>query len=196
MSSAMNRPLTNVAHYAQMRSEVKTGDILFFDANHGFFSSIIRAATGRPTHGAIVMRTDADRVTLMESTLLLKGKRGVQCTYLSERVAEYDGSVWIGHLSPDVRRRVDVAKIEAWLLEQEGKRYDLAGAIYAGLDQLIPWLPECDYTRAYFCTRLCMAGLRHGGYAVDHDFSPTPYQLSQLQLFWRFSQIKGEYEPL
>ena len=193
----MSRPLTNIAAYSDIRASIKTGDIVFFDAAAGFISWVIGVATGRPpTHGAIVMRTYGDRVVLMESTLMLAGKRGVQRTYLSERVPAYDGRIWIAHLSPDIRRQIDPAKLEAWLLDQEGKRYDMVGAIYAGLDQIFKWLPESTYSRAFFCTRLCMAGLRNAGLSVEHEYSPTPWQLSQTRLFWKFSQIKGTYQQL
>lgn len=191
----MFRPPTNVCDYTAIRPVIKTGDIVFFNGR-GFVSWLIRFFTGLPTHGAIVMRTESDRIVLMESTMLVEGKRGVFQSLLSERAAAFEGEVWIARLSPDARRQLDTAKVEAWLLAQQGKYYDIIGAVYEGLEQLLPFLPESDYSRAFFCTRLCMAALRNGGLNVDREYSPTPHQLANLPLFSYFWQIKGAFKPL
>lgn len=189
-------PKTLLANYQDIRSSLLSGDLVFFDGDDGLFSWVIRKFTGRPTHVAILLRTEDERWVLMESTTLNEGKRGVQRSYLSERIQAYRGRVWIGMLSPEARKQIEVSVLQAWLEKQEGKRYDMAGAIYSGLDQLVRFLPDSKYSRAFFCSRLAMAALRIAGLQIVEEYSPTPHQLCRMPLFSVFRQVKGELTEL
>lgn len=89
--------------YDALRPVVKTGDLIFF-SGRGLTSWLIKRATRSDfSHVGIVVRDPAFGVLLVESTTLSKmpdlwtGRRteGVQAVYLSQRIATYQGAVWI-----------------------------------------------------------------------------------------------------
>jgi len=82
-------PQLPVRQYADIRSEVKSGDILLCSGNY-MFSKLIRKATNSCwSHVACVLRLDAvDRVMVLES---IEGK-GVRMTPLSEYVTNFEGT--------------------------------------------------------------------------------------------------------
>lgn len=189
--------------YESVRDEIGTGDLVFFNGT-GAFSTIIRATTGIPTHVAVVHRTsrtnpaDPDRVQLMESTTLnrLSGKRGVQKTFLSERLAEYEGTIWLAKLATFVRADINWAKWQAYLDSVDGKGYDYFQAIGSGLGQLLPWLPSISLKKTMYCSELGGGALRESGAVPKSwDATPTPHQLAQWNIYSEIIRLKGPAAP-
>jgi hypothetical protein len=184
---------TYPAKYAAIRGRLKTGDLVFFGGN-GFVSRFIRFMTrSKYSHVAIVLKSEDERVVLMESTTLDTGNgkkiRGVQRTYLSERIATYDGLVDIAPLSRSVRFDFDAKQCEEKLLSLEGEEYDALGAGLAGLGQYLR-IPGRGRLDSLFCSELADAGHRAGGLRHGKDHTPTPEELSRRPIFEAFYCVK------
>ena len=178
------------ATYDGIRRLVDTGDLVFF-AGNGFISRLIRFATLSPySHVAIVLRTAAnDRVTLMESTSLMKGVRGVSMTYLSERLKDYEGRADIAILSKDARATLNAEACRDFLYRCVGKPYDTRGAFWAGVGQLFR-IPGKERLDSLFCSELADAAHRAGGLCVGGDHTPTPEELAQRPIIGAFYRVK------
>ena len=180
--------------YDNIRGKLKTGDLVFFGGRDNVWSWLIRFFTiSEYSHVAIVLRTEEGRVVLMESTTLDTGNgkktRGVQRTYLSERIATYKGLVDIATLSSAVRCDFDARQCEQKLLELEGKPYDTWGAGLSGLGQYLR-IPGRERLNALFCSELADAGHRAGGLRHGKDHTPTPEELSRRPIFDAFWRVK------
>lgn len=190
--------------YDDLRPSLQTGDIVC-TAHRSAFGRMIHVGQGfkRPWHSMIICRP-GERVEIMESTAAEaggKGKRGVQRHYLSERIDQTNGEVWVSRLSEDLRRYLDIEKMEHWMLAraEEGADYSYGQALWAGLDGLIRILPENTWSKTYMCSRFAMAALRHGfrdqhlaGYYIAKEASPTPAQLVRMRGWYaKHYQLKG-----
>jgi hypothetical protein len=188
--------------YQDLRPSLKTGDVVF-SSHKSAAGRAIHVGQGfrYPWHAMIVLRA-GERVQVMESTASFSkaGVRGVQPSYLSDRINETDGMVWISRLSDELRSYLDEEKMIAWMIAQEGQNYSYGQALWAGLDALIKVLPENTWSKTYMCSRFAMATLRNGfrdpylaGYYIAKEASPTPAQLSRMRGFFAAHyQVKGE----
>ena len=185
----MNRPV-HPTTYAAIREMVGTGDLVFF-AGDGFISRLIRFCTLSPySHVAVVLRTEGDRVVLMESTSLGDGFRGVQRTYLSDRLRDYNGRADIATLSMDARHMLNSRLAAQFLMKCEGKPYDARGAFWAGVGQLLR-IPGKERLDSLFCSELADAAHRAGGLCVGDDHTPTPEEMAErpiIDSFWRVKE--------
>jgi hypothetical protein len=150
--------------YADVRSGLKTGDLVLF-SGASFFSSVIKwAIGGKWSHVGVVVRLPAfpGRVALWESTTLAdlpdlesgRSAPGVQLVWLSERLAGYAGEFKLRALDKPV-----TPEMEAALAARRGQ---LAGRPYeqqklelvkAGLDG---WFGQLRRERLHslFCSEL------------------------------------------
>jgi hypothetical protein len=188
--------------YQDLRPLLKTGDLVF-SAHKSAAGRAIHVGQGfrYPWHAMIILRA-GDRVEIMESTASFSkaGARGVQRNYLSDRIDETNGMVWVSRLSDELRSYLDEEKMIAWMLAQEGQDYSYGQALWSGLDALIRILPENTWSKTYMCSRFAMAAIRNGfsdpylaGYYIAKEASPTPAQLSRMRgFFFRHYQVKGE----
>jgi hypothetical protein len=74
-----------------------------------------------------------ESTTLSDLPCLLCGKptRGLQCVNPLQRIERYDGHVWV--MRPcRAWESHEIAKALGWLVDRDGARYDLLGAIGAG----------------------------------------------------------------
>ena len=105
--------------YPDVRSDLKTGDIVLFSGT-SFTSSVIKwGIGGKWSHVGIVVRTPAfpDRVLLWESTTLAdladvetnRVQSGVQLVWLSARLATYHGSFKLRALDTAITPEMDTA---------------------------------------------------------------------------------------
>jgi len=202
--------------YEEIRSEMKPGDGVAFSGK-GDVSNIIKWATrSGVSHVGMIYQTiphnlpatteemTSDRIIqipyhnlVMESTSL-GGFSGVTTTRLSKRLQRYNGEVWWLPLRKDVREKMDLKKLLDFVLEQEGKPYDVPQAITAGLDRLdkIPFIGAAtsaveDFSK-FFCSEFIAGGLRASG--VINSINPsevTPIDICRFNLYDRYVQIKG-----
>lgn len=141
-------------------------------------------------HVAIVLRTEADRVALMEASANYGGIKGVAPTFLSQRIADTNGFVDLYTLAPSVRTIFDAERCAAHLLSLEGRPYDKIGAGLSGLGQ---WLriPGRQRENALFCSELVDAGHVAGGLIYGRDRTPTPREIIQRPIYGAAYRVKG-----
>jgi hypothetical protein len=201
-STVLFNGLNGQPDYQALRPSLKTGDLVF-SAHKSAAGRAIHVGQGfkYPWHAMIILRA-VERVEVMESTASFSkaGVRGVQRNYLSDRIAETNGMLWVSRLSDELRGYLDEDKMTRWMLAQEGQDYSVGQALWAGLDALVKVLPENTWSKTYMCSRFAMAALRNGfrdpylaGYYIAREASPTPAQLSRMRGFYlRHYQLKGE----
>lgn len=134
-----------ITSYAELRSALKTGDIVFFSGKGGISAGIKWATLSRWSHvGMILILPEYDFVTLWESTTLsslvdLDTKvptKGVQLVPLSARVASYGGGIAVRQLQGvelagteikalmELRRRISGRPYEEHKIELIKAAYD------------------------------------------------------------------------
>ncbi len=194
--------------YPRVRDLMEVGDVICF-GGRGPVSATIKRFTGAPvSHVGVILRTQVlvegapagvgiggHLVQVIESTSL-DGFVGVVTSRLSDRLERYFGEVWWLPLSGATRQRLNIALFVSWLLKQEGRRYDTAGAVLAGLDDL----DAVGLTRAHedlsrlFCSELVAAALREAG-ALPRGLNVseiTPIDLVRFSLYGEAVQLLGD----
>lgn len=195
----------HLTEYSTIRDRILPGDIIAF-SGHGLPSNVVKVATDSAiSHVGIVLRSqfrDAELAHEMMEAMPIEGNFGVIIRDLRDRIAEQPkGYIWWLPLAKSVRRRLNVAAMQSFLLAQHGKAYDVIQALKAGLDSIeqIPILgslvenPE-DHT-AWFCSELATAGLKAGGLLSHVNASETtPKDLCHFALFdVHYYQLQGEW---
>ena len=134
--------------YQQVRSQMKTGDVIAFSGK-GFVSNIIKIGTlSKISHVGMVLTTSfggaRDSVAIIESTTLSKQKdalagdsrRGVQIHLLSHYVnGGYDGDIYWCPLRMPIKKENEKKMVD-WLITQHKNevKYDDDQVMKAGLD--------------------------------------------------------------
>ena len=194
------------AKYDQVSNEMKPGDVIAF-AGHGPVSEIImRTTQSNVSHVGVILQPrpapgepQGEILQVIESTSL-DGCVGVTISRLSERIQSYDGKVWWLPLRDSVRERMDPKEFRQFLLQQEGKPYDVPQAIMSGLDQLDDHTLLERATRAvedfskFFCSELVAAAFEASG-AISHlnASEVTPIDLCTFSIYKQdYCQLKGE----
>ena len=135
--------------YEQVRSQMKTGDVIAFSGNAGFSKFIKFFTRSQFSHVAIIVRDNSDAfgdtVTVIESTTELgipnsdnrKVIKGVQMHFLSQRIAMYDGSVYWVPLTTALSQD-GMQKMLTWLRSTyvEEVSYDYVRVLDAGLTDI------------------------------------------------------------
>ncbi len=193
-----------VASYADLRSQLRAGDVLAFGGKGGLSEGIKLFTRGPVSHvGAVLRRaldrpwsdTPADRyfVEVIESTSL-GGRSGVMTSRFSDRLRDYGGEVWWLPLSEEVRSRMRLDDYFDFMFDAEGREYDLKQAIGAGVD-FLDWAGaenEEDFTR-FFCSELVAAALERGGVVPSINASEvTPIELCRWDIFEGCYQLAGK----
>jgi hypothetical protein len=198
------------ALYDEIKHQIKPGDVIAF-AGEGPASEIIQAATrSNISHVGIVVQLppgpgelQSDSLRVIESTSL-DGFTGVTTSRLRDRITGYDGRVWWLPLRDSVRAMMDVGKLQSFLLQQEGKPYDVPQAIMSGLDLLDDHAQLERATHAvedfscFFCSELVAGALEASG-AVPHlnASEVTPIDLCTFSIYSEdYWQLKGEPEAI
>jgi hypothetical protein len=169
---------------------LRTGDLVFFGGDPSFVARAISFFTrSKYNHVGVVYRSAGGDTWLMEATAFFGGKRGVQSTLLSERVATYPGYIDLAMLKAYTRAEFDALACAEFLTGAEGKPYDFKGALLSGVGQ---WLriPGWKHYDEMFCSELADAALRAGGLHCGKDKTPTPHEISQRPIFQKFIRLK------
>jgi hypothetical protein len=190
-------------HYDFIRSRMRSGDVIAFGGT-GWLSGAIRLRTRlsfwRPwdlapvSHVAVIDRVwerAGLRVILSESTSLIgSGVVGVQRTYLSERIENYQGKIWWLPIHSSRRENMDIAAMWRYLERADGVKYDWLGAPMSAL----PVRPSECLDRL-FCSEHVTAGLRAAGVIKRINASRVnPYQVCRFDIYENdYYQIAGPW---
>jgi len=194
--------MNRIVPYEKVRGAIATGDLIAYNGR-GPLSTLIRWVCGYPTHVAMVSRVldtnGDDRVQTIESTSMkVSGERiiGVQRTYLSERLANYDGDIWWLPLCTLRACRIlrNKERFQDLLDAREGARYDFLGALREGWSNIFPRLfPVREVDRRFFCSALVTYIYTNMGVLPERLNYRTisPKELCQYQLYSRVYQLAG-----
>ena len=176
-------------HYDDIRDIILPGDVLAFSGK-GKFSDLIKWATGSVvSHVGIVINNVVAFNQVVEAATI-NGFSGVSTNFLYKRILEYDGELWWLPLKPEVRKKLDIAAMQKFLLAQDGKKYDLPQAIAAGLALI---KNEEDFSEM-FCSEIVAAALEVGGIVSLNASEMTPIDVCKLDIYnSEYYQIKGEH---
>ncbi len=189
--------MTKIESYTDVRDRMRPGDVIAFGGKGGF-SNIIKRVTNAPvSHVGIIrhsqLRTEAQDVEgcgryfneLCESTSL-DGRIGVMTSRLSCRLRAYDGEAWWLPLGAKARSAFDELAYFDWVYAQDGKPYDLLGAVATILEDY-PLLGRAvieDFS-ALFCSELAAGALEVAGVlpAGTNASGVTPIELCRLAIY-------------
>jgi len=160
--------------YKDIRSQMKTGDVISFSGK-GHFSNIIKGYTDSDiSHVGIVYGTTVGRtprVFIMESTSLTNipdiktGEfvKGVQQHALSNRLKAYDGQVYWHKLNTPIHAP-DEDDMLNWLysVHEEGVPYDTLQALGSAMD-VFDWIPGMENKEDFsslFCSEMVCNALK------------------------------------
>jgi hypothetical protein len=202
------------AEFDDVQHEIQPGDVIAF-GGHGGFADVIKWATlGAVNHVAVVLSSEPPvdgtspeedsqphmrSIRIVESTSARDESAGVSVRDLGERLDEPGGELWWLPLHERTRQKLDLAKFQAFLLQQVGKGYDSAQALKSALDDFedAPLFGRMthsveDFSR-FFCSELVAAGLEAGGAIENVNCSEvTPMDLCTFSIYGdRYYQLKG-----
>ena len=176
-AAARKRP-----QYADVRADLKTGDLVLF-AGCGFFARVIRFVLGgKWSHVGMVVRLSElpGRVLLWESTTLAdlpdaetgRAGAGVQLVFASERLATYAGEFKLRQLdravTPEMEAALAQRRVELAGRPYEQERLDLAHAAFKG------WVGRSRGERlnSLFCSELVAEAYQAMGLLPEPPHGP------------------------
>jgi len=180
--------------YDIARESMKPGDVIAF-GGEGFVSNLIKDATNSPvSHVGVIMQTDlSDSVfvnQIIESNGKKKGLTGVQVWRMSERLEEYEGSVWWLPMAVEF----DKQEFVGFCLSQKGKKYDAPQAIGSAIDFVPDQIENLD---RLFCSELVFAALESAGVIPPGNASEaTPADIVNLGIYGDVCQLKGVIQEI
>ncbi len=191
--------------YRNVRQEMLPGDVIAF-GGCGMFSRVVKFATNsNVSHVGIILQTKIPEDNtgrffnqIIESTSL-DGSNGVTISRFSERLRNYVGDVWWLPLTDSARKRFNQKLFFDFMLEQEGKPYDVPQAIKSALDSLDGiglFYNKEDFSKL-FCSELAAAGLEKSEVLPEINASEvTPIDLCEFLIFKKAVQLKGALDAI
>lgn len=182
------------ANYAEARKLMKPGDVIAFGGT-GAISSVIKSVTNSPvSHVGIVMHTLLQDGLYINQVIEANGKKGgltgVQVWRMSDRLSEYEGSVWWLQVDVDL----DAQHLVNFCMAQKSKKYDAPQAIGSAID-CIPDQKE-DLSKLY-CSELVAAALESAGVIGEINASEqTPADVVSFPVYSDMCQLKGELQDI
>lgn len=143
--------------YEYIRPRLKTGDIVAFSGG-GFISRAVEFFAKYPSHVEMIAHTSSGRVQLIGSTSMKIGDTGrrvvgVQRTYLSDRLQNYNGSIYVLPLVCPLP--VSEENFNELLHRYEDLGYDFWQAARRGWSAYFPDLiPLKESKKRVFCSEL------------------------------------------
>ena len=198
VGSASQRP-----RYADVRDDLKTGDLVLFSGS-SFFSSVIKwAVGGNWSHVGVVVRLAQfpGRLLLWESTTLADlpdvetgtKQAGVQLVYLSERLAGYDGKFKLRPLdkpvTPEMAAALDRKRLELRGRPYEQEKLDLINAAFDG------WFGQSKGERltSLFCSELVAEAYQAMGLLPEPPHGPPSNEYTPRDFARRGAKLLGGY---
>lgn len=178
----------NLQNYEEIRSDLQTGDLLFFSGDH-WLSSLIRSRSRSAwSHIGVVIRLEElNRVFLIES-VLENGIRMVPMSFVFKDYGgngkAYGGRVAWGRYRP-ISESVEIQrKIKEFLLDNLTKQYDRA-EYYRILWRSFIGLKEVFDDDKYTCAELVRAAFQYAGLIPPKE---RGYFISP-GAFWRMDEM-------
>lgn len=163
--------------YAELRDQVKDGDLILFRGNVFLSRVIQRVSGGRYSHSALVLDWGG-RWMILQAEFI----EGVQAVPLSVAVARYHGDVDFYPLTPEARARVDLPRLAGVAKSALGLRYAKLDLLGAAAHLLFRFrLPR--YQRdpeALFCSQYVSRCFRVAGLdlVAESDVGTSPEQIA------------------
>jgi hypothetical protein len=189
--------------YADVRSDLKTGDLVLF-SGASFFSSVIKwAVGGRWSHVGVVVRLPSipERVLLWESTTLAdlpdvetgRAAAGVQLVYLSDRLASYAGEFKLRALDKPVTPEMYAALAQR-RAQLSGRPYetDKLELLHAAFDG---WLAQRKRERLHslFCSELVAEAYQALGLLPEPPHGPPSNEYTPRDFARRGARLLRGY---
>ena len=174
--------------YSEMRSKLKTGDIVLFSGKGGISAGIKWGTLSRWSHvGMILNLEEYDFVTIWESTTLSniadldaqKPRKGVQLVPLSSRVDKYKGDIAIRQLQGIEFNSGNIRDLMELRREVTGKEYekDILELIKAAYDG--PFGHNEEDLSSLFCSELVAEAYQRLGLLDDkkpsNEYTPADF---------------------
>ena len=159
----------NEMTYQAAREHMMPGDVIAFGGSGAVSGTIKMLTRSTVSHVGIILQTqvrdDHDPNRYLNQIIEATGD-GVQIYSARKRVLDYHGDVW--WLPLDRQKPFNQGQFYQYLLDQQGKEYDMKQAVQAGTDVFdslgsgaLGYAKE-DLSR-FFCSELVAEGLQRSG---------------------------------
>ena len=180
-------PKPKLAHYADLRDDLKMGDLILYSGKETISNVIKLVTSSRWSHiGMVFDLPEYDFVTVWEATTLSNARdltsgkfgKGVQLIPLSERVRIYDGEIAMRRLQPPVTAEQVIALVQL-RRQLRGKPYeeDNMGLIRSAYDGTFGTNQE-DLT-SVFCSELVAEAYQSMGLLSEslpsNEYTPADF---------------------
>lgn len=185
--------------YENIRSKLKTGDIVLFSGKGGISTGIKWFTQSKWSHVGMVLRLpEWDAVLLWESTTLNsiadvesgKERKGVQLVPLSERIRKYSGETSIRLLSvertPDMLKDLSLLRAEIKGRPYEEDKVELIKAAYDG-----PFGANREDLSSLFCSEMVAEAYQRMG-LLGEDMPANEYTPKDFSDAFQLELLKGE----
>jgi hypothetical protein len=175
--------------YSDVRHLIQPGTIVAFGGNDTLSRLVKAVLRGPVSHVGVVMSTtrlgeppDYYINEVIESCPMDRHGSGVRRSRLSERIARYDGNVWLLPLGEGWK--FNSATFYNFLLAQDGKGYAYKRAVLSTL----PFGGALDRTgvERVFCSELIIKAFKVAGMLPMTDEHKTPLELCQMNIFGQY----------
>lgn len=192
--------------YAEIRSQLNTGDLVLFSCKNNFFSLAIQLITNSKwSHvGMVVKDPRQDVVYLWESTTLSdikdivdnKFKKGVQLVLLSERLANYQGIVAIRqlqgiNLTNDTQAMQELTRLRQELKDRPYEQHKLE-LLNATIDTFGDLFKNEKDLSSIFCSELVAEAYQRMG-LLDLSEPSNEYTPKDFSAAGKLPLLKGAY---
>jgi len=177
----------HVTEFGDALHNMRPGDVLAFGGN-GTVSGVVKLVTKSVvSHVGVVLSQDK----MIDSTSI-NGQCGVVVSQLASRIPTYDGDVWWLPLSDRLHETMNKTAFFDFLMKQDHKKYDVLGAVEAGLCSLGVCIDIEDKSK-FFCSELVTAGLEAAGVNInERPAYVSPAQLCGLNIYsGNYHQLRG-----
>ena len=170
--------MNDLEKYNEVRSEIKTGDIISWRSNH-LVGQLIRVfSSGKVNHVSTVTKMDCldlDRILITEAL-----GSGLQPQRLSDRLSKHKGKAWWHHLKD--KYNPIRGNIEKWLIERWWTPYGF-GELFDFMDGKVK-----ANSKRMICSESAFLAAKFAGV---EEMQNTIYSPSPETLTWFFCYEKG-----
>lgn len=183
---------------------LRLGDVVAFGGDTVVAKTVKEATNSPVSHVGIVVpmfpstslvtrgRSVPGEMLILESVGI-----GTVLRRLTRRVNTFHGRVWILPLSEESRKRMNAADLFSFLMSQEGKPYDVGGAVWS---QVLRWFgkrPEEDLARIFCSELIAGAYVVSGVLPVVNVSAARPIDLCRMDVWGpRYFQVKGASQDI
>ena len=125
--------------YKYIKDQIQPGDIIAFSGKT-FTDELIKFVTrSNISHICIVLKKSSDKTLNnkyldCDQNLIIEAQSSVIINCLENRINNYDGAIWWLPLKESIRANMNIKKYYDFILQQQGKLYDVPQAIKSAVD--------------------------------------------------------------